>query len=266
MLTYNLLGLAIMVLVIAIEISLTLKEAADGRLKKDIKTNFLLGAVFIACGFLAKFFAFGLFTFCYQYAPFKPEPSWWLWVFAFLGCDFCYYYYHWLGHKSRIFWAAHSTHHSSTYFNASTGLRINFIHIFYRFIFSLPLCFAGIRPEMILFIDSIIAIENFVIHTEHVGRLGFLDYIINTPSTHRVHHAKNPQYLDKNMGGLTMIFDHLFGTFAIEKEKPVYGITHALPQNDTATIVLHEYRNMRKALTGLKGFMAKLKYIFEPPQ
>src|SRR4029079_2219609 len=175
------------------------------------------------------------------------------------------YIYHWLGHKTRIFWAAHVTHHSSEYFNLSTGWRTNFFHLFYRFLFWSPLCFLGIPPEMVLLIESVTAIQNFLVHTEKIGKLGVLDLLFNTPSNHRVHHGTNPEYIDKNLGGILMIYDHLFGTYAKETIPPVYGITHNIHTEDPYRIILHEYIRMKMEFPKIKGVLHKLRYLLSPP-
>jgi sterol desaturase/sphingolipid hydroxylase (fatty acid hydroxylase superfamily) len=128
------------------------------------------------------------------------------------------------------------------------------------------MCLFGVPPEMILFFETISAIYNFLIHTENVGKLGVLDLVFNTPSNHRVHHASNPEYIDKNMGGILMIFDHLFGTYAREANTPVYGITHNIETHNPVKILLHEYIDLSKRLPGIKGFVSKLRYLFSSPQ
>ena len=232
---------------------------------KDMKANFVIGVCLILVGLFVKGIELSLFSFAYRFALFTPRVSAWLWIAAFFCCDFMHYFYHWLGHKTRLFWTAHVTHHSSEHFNLSTGWRTNFFHLFYRFLFWSPLCFFGFPPFMILFIESVTAIQNFLVHTERVGKLGVLDWIFNTPSNHRVHHGVNPEYIDRNLGGILMIYDHLLGTYAKEKNKPVYGITHNIHSHNPSTIILHEYISTGHALKKIKGFWPKLQYLFSPP-
>ena len=254
-----------MLIVFIVEISLVLAHSREMRMIKDIKSNFLLGILYLLSGFAIKGIAFSVYSLFYYYALFKPGLSWWLWIVGFLGCDFVHWVYHWLGHKKRVFWAAHVTHHSSEFFNMSTAFRNNFIHVYYRFLFWAPLCLLGIPPEMVLFFESITAIQNFLVHTEKVGKLGMLDWFFNTPSAHRVHHGVNPEYIDKNLGGITLIYDHLFGTYAKEAEPPVYGITHNINTHNPSKIILHEYIDIKKELPKIKGFLNKLRYLFSPP-
>jgi len=266
MVTFNIVGIGLMVTVSVIELTLVLIHDHRQEMLRDLKANILLGILYLLSGLFIKGVAFATFSFCYYYSFFKPEPSWWLWIVAFLCCDFMHYFYHWLGHKTRIFWAAHVTHHSSQYFNISTGYRNNFIHVYYRFLFWAPICLFGIPPEMVLLIESITAIQNFVVHTEKVGKLGILDWFFNTPSNHRVHHGVNPEYIDKNLGGVTMIYDHLFGTYAKEKTAPVYGITHNIETHNPYQIIVHQYVQMKKEIPEVKGIIKKMQYLFSPPR
>ncbi|WP_161971799.1 sterol desaturase family protein [Algoriphagus kandeliae] len=227
--------------------------------------NFVVGMCILTVGLFMKGVAFGLYSGVYEFAFFKPELSVWLWVVGFLSCDFIMYLFHLLGHKSRIFWAAHVTHHSSLYYNISVGFRVNFIHTFYRFLFWAPLCLFGIPPWMILLNESISTIWNILVHTERIGKLGFLDLIFNTPSNHRVHHGSNPHYLDKNMGGILILFDHIFGTYQPEVEKPIYGITHNIHTKNPAKIILHEYIEIVRNLSKISNFKSKIHFLFGPP-
>jgi sterol desaturase/sphingolipid hydroxylase (fatty acid hydroxylase superfamily) len=202
MFTFDVIATILLFTVFFIEFALILLHRPEQKLIRDMRANFLIGACLILVGSFIKVVEFSLFSLLFDVSIFKPQVSWWLWVVAFLSCDFVHYAYHWLGHKTRIFWAAHVTHHSSEYLNLSTGWRTNFFHLFYRFIFWSPLCFLGIPPQMVMFIESITAIQNFLVHTGKVGKLGVLDWIFNTPSNHRVHHGTNKEYIDKNLGGI----------------------------------------------------------------
>ncbi|MFI5187634.1 MAG: sterol desaturase family protein [Chitinophagales bacterium] len=249
-----------------VEFLVKLLYRPDKKLLKDTMANFTLGLLTLLVGIAEKGFALSVYTFIFSFSFFTPGLSIWLWIAGFLSCDLVHYIYHRLGHKTRILWAAHVAHHSSVHFNLSIGWRVNGFHLFYRFIFWSPLCLLGIPPEMILFFESITAIHNFLIHTEYVGKLGVLDLIFNTPSNHRVHHGSNAGYIDKNLGGLLMIYDHLFGTYAREITEPVYGITHNIDTHNPLKILLHEYIHLSKKLTGIKGLLAKLQYLFSRPQ
>ena len=154
---------------------------------------------------------------------------WWQWALAFIGYDLCYYWKHRFGHQWRLMWASHAAHHQSEEYNLSTALRQTGTD-YIGFVFYLPMYLMGTPIEVIVSVGSLNLVYQFWVHTEHVRRLGFLDYILVTPSNHRVHHAKNPGYIDKNYGGVFVLWDRMFGTFADEcEDEPCrYGITHQL--------------------------------------
>jgi sterol desaturase/sphingolipid hydroxylase (fatty acid hydroxylase superfamily) len=266
MVTIEQVGIPLLLFVFIVEFTIAAISNYRSDKVSDMLTNLFLGLANGSAGMFMKSVSFSLYAWVYQLGFLKYQPSMLLWIIAFFACDFIIYLYHLLGHKCRLFWAAHVAHHSSLHYNLSLGLRVNFIHMSYRFLFWSPLCLFGIPPFMILFFDSLTAILNFMIHTERVGKLGFLDLIFNTPSNHRVHHASNKEYLDKNMGGVLMIYDHLFGTYAEEKQKPVYGITHNLTKNHPKEVLLHAYTSLWQDMKTHQGLMNKLKFLFSPPQ
>ncbi len=158
------------------------------------------------------------------------SPDTWVhWGVAFIAYDCCYYWKHRFGHQWRIMWASHSAHHQSEEYNLSTALRQTGTD-YIGFVFYIPMYLAGTPVEVMISVGTLNLVYQFWVHTEHVRFLGILDYILVTPSNHRVHHAKNPSYIDKNYGGVFVIWDRMFGTFAVEKvEEPCrYGITHGL--------------------------------------
>ncbi len=262
---FDTIALILLLAAFAIEFILLLLERPEKKMIKDVKANLLIGGCLILVGIFIKGVQFSLYSAVYSFSIFKPELSWWLWIAGFLSCDFIHYFYHWCGHNTRIFWAAHVTHHSSEYFNLSTGLRTNFLHLFYRFLFWTPLCFIGLPPAMVIFIESVTAIDNYLIHTEKVGKLGMFDRIFNSPSNHRVHHGTNPEYIDKNLGGILMIYDHLFGTYVKETTPAIYGIRHNINTQAPVTIIMHEYMRLKKEVPKIKGVGQKLRYLFSSP-
>eukprot|EP00002_Diphylleia_rotans_P008938 TRINITY_DN1891_c0_g1_i1.p1 TRINITY_DN1891_c0_g1~~TRINITY_DN1891_c0_g1_i1.p1 ORF type:complete len:508 (+),score=96.05 TRINITY_DN1891_c0_g1_i1:45-1568(+) len=144
--------------------------------------------------------------------------STWGWIVAFLGVDLAYYWFHRAGHRVNIGWATHAPHHSSEDYNLSTALRQGCVQTLFSFVFNLPMAFF-LPPQLYIFHRQWNTIYQFWIHTKAIGKLGFLEYIINTPSHHRVHHARNPIYIDKNYAGTLIIWDRMFGTFEEEKEE-----------------------------------------------
>lgn len=264
MLNIDTIGATVLALLTLIELLISLLNKEGARLK-DMLANICLGLLVLLAGFFMKAFALVVYSTIYSVAFIKPENSALLWIIAFFLCDLVLYIYHFLSHRTRLLWAAHVAHHSSLHYNISVGFRINFIHLFYRFLFWAPLCFIGITPEMILFLESLTAIWNFLIHTEKIKKLGFIDLILNTPSNHRVHHASNPEYIDKNLGGVLIIYDRLFGTYAKESTPPVYGITHNLHTYNPAKVLLHEYNNVFNEVSTIKGWKNKIRLLFSKP-
>ena len=157
------------------------------------------------------------------------NPSWLTWVTVFVAYDLCYYFSHRYGHEWRILWASHVVHHSSEEFNLSTALRQTSTG-WLNSVFYLPLYVIGVPVEMIISVGSLNLIYQFWVHTEHVRTLGWLEWVLVTPSNHRVHHAKNPCYIDKNYGGVFIVWDRMFGTFKAEEGAApcCYGITRQL--------------------------------------
>ncbi len=153
-----------------------------------------------------------------------------LWLAALVAFDFCYYWAHRCGHEISILWAAHSVHHQSEDYNLSTALRQTSTGFLFTWIFYLPLFLAGLPLEIVATVNAIDLIYQFWVHTQHIGRLGWLDRVFVTPSNHRVHHAQNEIYIDRNYGGILILWDRLFGTFQEERddEPVVFGVRKPL--------------------------------------
>jgi sterol desaturase/sphingolipid hydroxylase (fatty acid hydroxylase superfamily) len=197
------------------------------------------------------------------------QPTlWWSWVLLFFAEDLCYYWFHRSHHGVRLLWAAHVNHHSSQFFNLSTALRQPWFTPITGPIFWLPLALVGFPPAMILTAEAISLIYQFWIHTEAVRRLPQpLEWLLNTPSHHRVHHGKNVRYLDRNHGGVLIIWDRLFGTFAAEDERdPVrYGLTHDITSFNPLWIAVHDFAAIGSDLRRAPSLSARLGYLFAPP-
>ncbi len=187
------------------------------------------------------------------------------WVILLFAQDFLYYLLHVVDHYCRLFWAVHVTHHSSEEFNFTVGFRSSVFQPVYRFFYFIPLALAGFNSLDIMFMYSATQIYGILVHTQTVGKLGFLEYFMVTPSHHRVHHGSNIQYLDKNMGMLFIIWDRMFGTFQEEKEPVVFGITENIDSNDPVAVVFHEWKNLATDLRKDISLKEKLKYVFFRP-
>jgi sterol desaturase/sphingolipid hydroxylase (fatty acid hydroxylase superfamily) len=154
-----------------------------------------------------------------------PDGAWWNLPLAILAQDFLYYWFHRASHRSRWLWASHVTHHSSERLNLSTAFRQSLTYpLSGMWAFWLPLAWVGFTPDTILLVVGLNLAYQFWVHTEAIGKLGWLDHIVNTPSVHRVHHARNPNYIDHNYAGVLVVWDKLFGTYVAEAEAPEYGI------------------------------------------
>ena len=195
-----------------------------------------------------------------------PADSVLLWVVTFVVYDCLYYWKHRYGHQWRIMWASHSAHHQSEEYNLSTALRQTGTD-YIGFVFYLPLYLAGVPVEVIISVGSLNLIYQFWVHTEHVRRIGFLEWILVTPSNHRVHHARNPEYIDKNYGGFFIIWDRLFGTFKDEQiEQPcVYGVTNQLGSFNPLWANFHVWYDTFAISLKTKKWSDKVKVWFKGP-
>jgi alkylglycerol monooxygenase len=172
-----------------------------------------------------------------------PTDHWATWVLAFVLYDFCYYWLHRLGHERSILWAAHVAHHQSEDYNLSTALRQTSTGFLFSWLFYLPLFAVGVPASVVVTVGSLNLIYQFWVHTQHIGKLGWYEGIFVTPSNHRVHHAQNDVYLDRNYGGVFIIWDRLFGTFQeeLDREPPIYGIRGALHSFSPLRALTHIY-------------------------
>ncbi len=192
------------------------------------------------------------------------------WFSLILAEDFLFYWLHRVDHHSRFFWAVHVTHHSSEKFNLTVGFRSSVFQPLYRFVYFIPLALLGFKPLDIVFVFSATQIWGILVHTEHVGKLGWLEYFLVTPSHHRVHHASNALYLDRNLGMLLIIWDKIFGTFQpelpAEAYQPLrYGLTKNLDHPNALSLIFHEWRNIANDLNKSQRWTDRLKYVFGPP-
>jgi alkylglycerol monooxygenase len=196
-----------------------------------------------------------------------PAESWGTWVFAFVFYDFCYYWQHRLGHTVGLFWATHSVHHQSEEFNLTTALRQPGTGAFTNWIFYLPMALCGIPIGVFLLTGVIQLFYQFWPHTRLIGRLGILDRWIQTPSNHRVHHAQNDIYLDKNYVGVFLVWDHLFGTFQEERddEPCIYGVRGQLKSWNPVWANLHYWWLMAADCRHARRWRDKLRVWIAPP-
>lgn len=213
---------------------------------------------------MAPFYYF--FVYIHEhFALWHFKPSAWTWIGIFLLTDLVWYWYHRLAHEINIFWAAHVVHHQSEDFNYTVSARITVFQSAIRCGFWGILPLAGFPPEMISIFLLIHGIYPFFIHTQAIGKLGWLEYVLVTPSHHRVHHSSNPEYLDKNYGDILIIWDKLFGTFTPEKEQPVYGLTKPLDSYSFLWQHFHYPLELFVALKRTPGIRNRVKLLFGKP-
>ena len=222
---------------------------------KDTLTNLYLMLLNMGLDLISRGITWGILAWFYQFHFFEIETRWLYWLGLFLFEDFLFYLLHVVDHQSRFFWATHVTHHSSEKFNLSTGFRSSVFQPLYRFIYFIPLVLVGFKVADIAFIYALTQIYGILVHTNYIPKfekspLRLIEYLIVTPSHHRVHHAANVEYLDQNMGMCLIIWDRVFGTFQEEnKALPIkYGLVSELENKDPVNIVFHEWKKLLKDL------------------
>ena len=212
------------------------------------------GIVFVVGLYLASPFAF-----------IEIPITWWSWVLAIIAADFTYYWMHRWEHEVRILWAHHSVHHSSPEYNLTTALRLAWVEGLIEWIFFVPMILIGFDLVQTIIGLSIVVAYQTWIHTEKIGKLGWLDKIFNTPSVHRVHHGSNSEYIDKNYGGILIIWDRMFGTYQAEEEKVVYGLTKPIGTKNPIKVNFHEYIEIAKDIKRSKSVKDVSGYVFKGP-
>jgi len=264
---------------IFIEIYVSNKMKMNVHEPKDSIASIGMGLVSLVIDFGVKAVAFVIFMWINQYAIFPVLKQinvmsmhdnlkyWWAWVLIIFLDDFSFYWHHRLSHTIRILWAAHVNHHSSVNYNLAVALRQSWTELFYKNIFWLWLPLIGFPPLMVMMMMSFSLIYQFWVHTKTIKTLGFLEWFMNTPSHHRVHHASNVRYLDRNHAGIFIIWDKLFGTFAKEEESEpvVYGLTKNIHTYNLFKIASHEFVSIWHDLKRAPDLKTKLKYILMPP-
>jgi sterol desaturase/sphingolipid hydroxylase (fatty acid hydroxylase superfamily) len=233
---------------------------------RDSRTSLAmgLGNVIINVGWKAVVVL--IYAALYELTPLRLSPhDWWVWVLLFFADDFSYYWFHRISHESRFFWASHVVHHSSTHYNLSTALRQTWVPMTYL-PFWLWLPAVGFAPWMVFVAQAWSLIYQFGIHTERVGRLPRpIELVFNTPSHHRVHHGSNEVYLDRNYGGILVIWDRMFGTFEGEGERVRYGLTTNIRTHKLVQVAFHEYVAMWHDIRRADRFRDKLGVMIHGP-
>ena len=259
------------VLLLVVE-ALSFRHARDdaddliGYEANDTRTSLLLGTGNVIINVAWKLVVLAIFVAVYELSPLRLDPGdWWVWVLLFFADDFSYYWFHRISHESRFFWASHVVHHSSTHYNLSTALRQTWVPMTY-FPFWLWMPAVGFEPWMVLLAQSWSLIYQFWIHTERVRKLPrFLEVFLNTPSHHRVHHGSNQVYLDRNYGGILIIWDRLFGTWEPERERVRYGLTKNIGTFNPVRAAFHEYVAMWRDIRRAHRLRDRLGVLYHGP-
>ena len=212
---------------IALELLVARRRGRRAYAGNDAVSSIGLGVISQIVGVFGKLLTFGIYAWCVQHLALLalPPHSVWVWALALLLYDFCYYWLHRCGHRVNILWAAHVVHHQSEHYNLSTALRQTGSGVLLGWLFYLPLALLGVPLDVFVMVALVDLLYQFWVHTEQIGRLGWFDRVFCSPSNHRAHHAVNERYLDRNYGGILIVWDRLFGTFVEEddSEPPLYG-------------------------------------------
>ncbi len=235
-----------------------------------LDTGGTLGLLFgnIIVSLLSQGLIISLYFYLYQFSVVKINnslPSWAVWLLTFVAIDFVFYWYHRASHRVRILWAVHMNHHSSVEMNFSVAFRQAWFGPLSKVPFFLVLPLIGFDPSITAVAGVCSTLWGVVGHTQVIGRLGWLDSIFNTPSTHRVHHGTNPEYIDRNYGNLLIIWDRIFGTYAREKAPVRFGLVNNIDTNNPIKITFHTWAAMYKDISKAHLLTHKLAYIFGPP-
>ena len=241
--------------------------AVKGYEKRDTAASLSMGLLNVGISAVAKLASIPLFAWVYTHrvADLGRGDAWWSWLILLFAEDCCYYWFHRVHHEVRLLWAAHVNHHSSQYFNLSTALRQALLTPVTGPIFWTPLCLLGYPPWMVLTAQAWSLLYQFWLHTEAIDRLGPLEWILNTPSHHRVHHGKNVRYLDRNHAGIFILWDRMFGTFEPEGERVTYGLTKDIATFHPLRIGFHEVAAIARDVRRAPTLVAKLGYLLAPP-
>jgi sterol desaturase/sphingolipid hydroxylase (fatty acid hydroxylase superfamily) len=233
----------------------------------QVLCNFGLSAMHQGSDIIAGLFISSAYLWFFGWRLFDIEPSIISFLLLMLAQDFCYYWFHRCSHRIRYMWAAHVVHHSSESMNFSTAFRQSLMYpVAGMWVFWLPLVIIGFSPNMVIFVVLLNLALQFFIHTQAVRSLGPLEWVFNTPSHHRVHHGRNPQYIDKNYAGVLIIWDKLFGTFEPEVETVEYGITKPVNSFNPITVTFSEWRDLwREATAPEMTLKQRFSVVFSPP-
>ncbi len=235
----------------------------------DAFANISCGIIDQATAVFAKVFTVGAYVLVFSLfeniTPWTLPSNWLFYILCFVAVDFAYYWAHRWSHQVNLFWTGHVVHHQSEEYNLSVALRQGAFQKVLMFWVYLPLAVVGFPPEWIVVSMGLNLLYQFWIHTEAVDKMGVFEWVMNTPSHHRVHHGRNPKYIDKNHAGVFIIWDRMFGTFQKEEERPTYGITRPLNTFNPVMAHVQPFRDLWQDVRSIPSFKDKVRFLFAPP-
>ena len=259
----------VFLLLIGIEFAVGLARGRNTYRLNDALSSIGLGILSQVSGVFTKAFTVGIYTLVFEHVALTrlPADAWWVWVVGLLFYDLCYYWHHRLGHRCALFWAAHVVHHQSEDYNLSTALRQTSSGFLFGWVFYLPMAIAGFPPLVFAVVALIDLLYQYWVHTQQIGRLGWFEHWFCAPSNHRVHHAVNDRYLDRNYGGILIVWDRLFGSYAEEddREPIVYGTRTPLRSWNPLWANLEVYWSLAQDSWCARSWGDKLRVWFKPP-
>ncbi len=262
--------LSIPVFFILIGIELLLERFTHQKLYRlpDAIANISCGITSQLSGLFLKLFAIGIYQVLFENFAFftLDRTAWWYWFSLILLVDLAYYWAHRMSHEINLFWGGHVVHHQSEEYNLSVALRQSSLQIIWTFAFNLPLALVGFGTLDFVLISALNTLYQFWIHTEIIKKFPrWIEFVFNTPSHHRVHHGRNPKYIDKNYAGAFIIWDRMFGTFQPEEEKPTYGITKPINSWNAVWANMSHYAGMANDIKQIPDWRDRIKYLFKKP-
>ncbi|TKC09503.1 sterol desaturase family protein [Pedobacter frigoris] len=263
---YIALSVPIFFILIGIEIAYTFYKKLNYYRLNDSISNLSQGIGQQIIGIFMKTALFFGYKYIFEnWRLFDIPNNIWTWIILFIGVDFFYYWFHRMSHQVNALWAAHIVHHQSEEYNLTVALRQSWFQSWFSWVFYLPLAFVGFDPVMFLTLSAFNTLYQFWIHTRAIKSLGPLEYILNTPSHHRVHHGSNPKYIDKNHAGTLIIWDMMFGTFQKEEEDVYYGITTPLASWNPVWANLHYWDELWRTAKQSPSWRDKIRVFLKPP-
>jgi alkylglycerol monooxygenase len=254
---------------IALEAWVGFKRGRNTYRLNDALNSIGLGIASQVTGVFGRLLRIGLYTLAFEHMALwrLPADAWWVWAVGLVVYDFCYYWHHRLGHTCTLFWAAHVVHHQSEDYNLSTALRQTSTGFLFGWLFYLPMAVLGFPPTVFAVVALIDLLYQYWVHTQQIGKLGWFDRWFCSPSNHRVHHAVNERYLDKNYGGIWIVWDRLFGSFTEEDEREpiVYGTRSPLRSWNPLWANAEVYAALALDCWHANSWADKLRVWFKPP-